>query len=94
MLDFKNDDAFRISFLVKFFRIYSWSEFLEVMTSSTIDNSERGDILSGNNGIKGFGDTNLEVQVQILDQMLKSVKGLFCSQQIKPWYDGRYIIIY
>ena len=53
---------------------------MEVMTSSTIDNSERGDILTGNNGIKGFGDTNLEVQVQILDQMLKSVKGLFSSQ--------------
>ena len=52
---------------------------MEVMTSSSIDNNERSDILIGNNSIKGFGDINLEVQVQILDQMLKSVKGLFFS---------------
>ena len=79
MLEFKHDDTFEYKkdYDQIIFRIYLWSEFLEVMTSSTIDSSERGDILTGNNGIKGFGDTNLEVQVQILDQMLKSVKGLF-----------------
>ena len=65
---------------------------MEVMTSSSIDNNERSDILIGNNGIKGFGDINLEVQVQILDQMLKSVKGLFFSCLKRAWYNVYYII--
>ena len=60
---------------------------MEVMTSSSIDNNERSDILIGNNGIKGFGDINLEVQVQILDQMLKSVKGLLFSCEIRACYN-------
>ena len=58
------------------FRIYLWSEFFEVMTSSSIENNERSDILTGNNEIKGFGQSNLEEQVQILEHMLCTIKGL------------------
>ena len=58
-----------------FCRIYLWSEFLEVMTSTSIEKSERSDVLTGNNEIKGFGHSNLEEQVQILEHMLSTIKG-------------------
>ena len=57
------------------FRIYLWSEFLEVMTSSSIEKSERSGVLTGNNEIKGFGHSNLEEQVQIIEHMLSTIKG-------------------
>ena len=63
-----------------YFRIYLWSEFFEVMTSSSIAKSERSDMLTGGNDIKGFGHSNLEEQVQILDHMLSTIKGLSINQ--------------
>ena len=55
--------------------IYLWSEFFEVMTSSSIENNERSDVLTGSNEIRGFGHSNLEEQVQILDHMLGTIKS-------------------
>ena len=52
-----------------------WSEFIEVMTSSAIEKSERSNVLTGINEIKGFGHSNLEEQVQILEHMLSTIKG-------------------
>ena len=45
------------------------------MTSSSIEKSERSDVLTGNNELKGFGHSNLEEQVQILEHMLSTIKG-------------------
>ena len=47
------------------------------MTSSSIEKSDRSNVLTGNNEIKGFGHSNLEEQVQILEHMLSSIKGKY-----------------